>query len=75
MLECDIKLATNIEQGVRVEKINEFRPVYIRLYNLYTLLEFCIPVIQDYGVALKNNDWFCSLVLCVDAIVLCSLQR
>jgi len=57
MLDCDLNLATKIEQGIRVEKINPFRSRYIRLCNLQTLLEFCIPVIQDYGVALKGNDW------------------
>ena len=71
MWECDIKLSANIGQGVRVEKLNPFRPIYIRLYNLYTLLEFCIPVIQDYGVALKKNDWV--LFSCCSMSMLCSL--
>ena len=57
MLDFDINLTSNIEQGVRVQKFNPFRGKYIRLCNLLTLLEFCIPVIQDYGVALKGNDW------------------
>ena len=38
-------------------KINPFRLKYIQLLNLQSLLEFCIPVIQDYGVALKGHDW------------------
>ena len=57
MLDFDINLTTNIEHGVRAEKFNPYRARYIRLCNLQTLLEFCIPVIQDYGVALKGNDW------------------
>ena len=30
---------------------------YVHLVNLQTLFEFCVPVIQDYGVCLKGNDW------------------
>jgi hypothetical protein len=69
MLAYDIKLAESLEQGELMSKINPFRARYLHLYNLKTLFEFCIPVIQDYGVALKNNDWqlfmkcFVSLVL------------
>ena len=37
--------------------MNTYHARYIRLINLQTLFEFCIPVIQDYGVALKSNDW------------------
>ena len=44
MLDFDINLITNIEQGVRVQKLNPFRGKYIRLCNLLILLEFRIPV-------------------------------
>ena len=55
MLDFDINLTTNIEHGVRAEKLNPYRARYIRLCNLQTLLEFCIPVIQDYGAAPKSS--------------------
>jgi len=36
MLECDIKLSANIEQGVRVEKLNPFRPIHSIIQSIYT---------------------------------------
>ena len=30
---------------------------YVHLLNLHALFEFCLPCIQDYGCALKGNDW------------------
>ena len=57
MLTYDIKLVESLESGVKVPKLNPYRARYIQLINLQTLFEFCIPVIQDYGVALKSNDW------------------
>src|SRR4051812_29483868 len=39
-----------------VETTNPVRPRYIYLYNLFTLLNFTIPSVQDYGVALKLAD-------------------
>src|SRR3954463_110171 len=39
-----------------VETTNPIRPRYIHLYNLFTLLNFTIPSVQDYGVALKLAD-------------------
>jgi hypothetical protein len=57
MLTYDIKLVESLESGVKVPKLNPYRARYIHLINLQTLFEFCIPVIQDYGVALKSNDW------------------
>src|SRR3569623_550090 len=36
---------------------NSFRLRYIRLFNLYSLLENIIPSAADYGASLKSNDW------------------
>jgi len=36
---------------------NPYRSRYIHLLNLRALFEFFIPALQDYGVALKSNDW------------------
>ena len=58
MVNYDIELVHSIETGrVPISKNNPFRPQLIRLLNLQTLMEFCIPVIQDYGVAIKGNDY------------------
>ena len=56
MLDFDVNLVTNLERGIATTKNSPFRAKYIHLLNLHTLLEFCIPVIQNYGVALKSND-------------------
>ncbi len=39
------------------KKRNPFRHRYIHLINLQSLFEFCIPCLQDYGTALKSNNW------------------
>jgi hypothetical protein len=72
MLDFDVNLVTNLERGIVTTKISPFRSKYIHLLNLYTLLEFCIPVIQDYGVALKSNDWplFYNCLLSIMAFLL-----
>ena len=65
----DVELVQNIENGrMNMSKSNPFRPQLIRLLNLQTLMEFCIPVIQDYGVALKGND-YAILSKCLYALV------
>jgi hypothetical protein len=69
MKAYDVELVQNIEKGLRqVSKKNPFRPQFVRLLNLQTLMEFCIPVIQDYGVALKGND-YAILSKCLYALV------
>jgi hypothetical protein len=35
---------------------NPYRARFIHLYNLWTLMAFVIPAIQDYGIALKLNN-------------------
>ena len=57
MIDYDIKLVQQLERGILMAKNNPYRPIVIRLENLQTLMEFAIPVIQDYGVALKGNDY------------------
>jgi len=44
-------------EGKKIENKNQHLPSYVHLLNLYHLLEFCIPCIQDYGSALKSNNW------------------
>ena len=50
----------SIRQGLGLDRkstSNPFRAPYVHLRNLETLFEFCIPCIQDYGIALKLNDF------------------
>src|SRR5262249_51788424 len=59
---------------VRVKKLRKINPhlaMYIHITNLHTLFEFCIPCIQDYGVALKGNN-FGSFLQCYDRLLLSS---
>jgi len=78
MVNYDIELVHSIENGrVHLSKKNPFRPQLIRLLNLQTLMEFCIPVIQDYGVAIKGNDYAVlekSLYALVAFFVMCNAQ-
>ena len=64
------ELVENIEKGIMpmMARKNPFRPQLIRLLNLQCLMEFCIPVIQDYGVAIKGNDYL-HFEKCLYAIV------
>jgi hypothetical protein len=58
MIEHDAQMVQSLVDGKATErKDNPWRYRYIHLLNLQTLFEFCIPVIQDYGVALKGNDY------------------
>ena len=50
MLDFDRKLTDELATA-RSKKDNPFRHLYLHLLNLQTLLEFCIPIIQDYGLA------------------------
>jgi len=69
MTTYDIELVKSIETGgMPRSKRNPFRPKVIRLLNLQTLMEFCIPVVQDYGVAIKGND-YAILEKCLYALV------
>src|SRR5215831_21299622 len=55
-----------VRQGQEVEKkINPHLAMYVHITNLHTLFEFCIPCIQDYGVALKGNnlEFSCSAMI------------
>jgi hypothetical protein len=74
MLTYDIKLVESLESGVKVAKLNPYRARYIHLINLQTLFEFCIPIIQDYGVALKSNDWVLFSQCYVSRFFLCYVQ-
>ena len=66
VLVCDIEIVNAFAAGEK--KTNPHRHRYLHLLNLQTLLEFCIPVIQDYGTALKGNDWD-GFRLCLDKMV------
>ena len=47
-----------IRAGNREElQTNPHLAIYVQLLNLQSLFEFCIPCIQDYGAALKGQDW------------------
>ena len=37
---------------------NPYRSRIVHLYNMFTLFEFCIPVLHDYIALLKHNDWY-----------------
>src|SRR6185437_5667063 len=58
MVEFDMKTVTNIQE-VKGDDLpaNPYRSRFIHLLNLNFMFEFCIPTIQDYGAALKLNDW------------------
>src|SRR6185437_4953333 len=58
MVEFDMKTFTNIQE-VKGDDLpaNPYRSRFIHLLNLNIMFEFCIPTIQDYGAALKLNDW------------------
>ena len=50
MTTYDTELVQNIEKGVmHASKNNPFRPKFIRLLNLQTLMEFCIPDTRLWG--------------------------
>jgi hypothetical protein len=58
LLDWEVKHIQEVREGKLDErKSKPSRPSYIHLLNLRTLFEFCITVIQDYGLALKSNDW------------------
>jgi len=58
LLDWEVKQLQAVREGkLEEKKSNPHRQQYIHLLNLQTLFEFCIPVIQDYGLALKSNDW------------------
>ena len=47
-----------IRAGNREElQTNPHLASYVQLLNLQSLFEFCIPCIQDYGAALKGQEW------------------
>ena len=58
MVDFDLKWIAKINEmkGNSLPE-NPYRSRFIHLLNLNTMFEFCIPVIQDYGAALKLNDW------------------
>ena len=48
----------NVAGGrVTESKQNPHRAKFIHLCNLQSLFEYVIPAVQDYGLALKSNDW------------------
>ena len=55
-LQLDSLIVENIENHDLIPP-NLYRARVIHLFNLILLLDFCIPVVQDYGSLLKNNDW------------------
>jgi hypothetical protein len=58
LLSWQVQYANEIVSGTRMETaVNPHLASYIHLTNLHMLFEFCIPCIQDYGCALKGNDW------------------
>jgi hypothetical protein len=58
MLQWERSRAVRVLEGKELKvQPNPFRPQYVHLLNLETLFEFCIPCIQNYGIALKLNDW------------------
>ena len=58
MLDFDLEIIENISErkGDGLPE-NPYRSRFIHLLNLKTLFEFCIPAIEDYGAALKGNNW------------------
>src|SRR5215475_6047377 len=60
-LEMTFLTLEAVRQGQVEKKINPHLAVYIHITNLHTTFEFCIPCIQDYGVALKGIFIFGSL--------------
>ena len=58
MIDFDMKFISNISEkkGDGLPE-NPYRNRFIHLLNHKTLFEFCIPAIEDYGAALKGNNW------------------
>ena len=51
-----VYLAEDRETHKDLQKWKLSKCYYLHTLNLYTLLEFAIPVIQDYGIAIKLNS-------------------
>jgi len=57
-LQEDVDTVKRLEEKKVGEILpNVYRSRLAHLYNLFTLMEFCIPVLHDYGVALKSTDF------------------
>ena len=46
----------NLRVATDVQKIAQAKAWFIHCINLYTLFEYAIPVIQDYGTCIKLNS-------------------
>ena len=58
LVDWEVKQIRQVRDGKMEGKPeNPFRARYVHLLNLQSLFEFAIPIIQDYGLALKGSDW------------------
>ena len=50
-------LAADDIAGVEYGTCNTNRARYVHMLNLFSIFDFCVPVIQDYLVVLKSKNW------------------
>src|SRR5689334_5559351 len=57
LLQWSLDNAWAMVRGSADGGANPYLAKYVHLLNMRSLFEFTIPAIQDYGCALKGNDW------------------
>lgn len=77
-MEWSLQHTLDVKAGrVSEVKNNPHLARYIHLCNLQSLFEFVLPAVQDYGLALKSNDWssFHACYLRLLGVFLCASSK
>lgn len=72
----DIEFTRKLKRG-KFLKTNPYRSRFLKLHSLFYLFEFVLPVIADYGSALKLNNWdvFWNAYVRLFRVFLCSTSK